>query len=87
MTDKELLKLKDGTPIVIESDTMAKRITTYEVDNLSQMNGVGYFIGNFWIPSSYIRLATKEDIEAKYEERLASIKSWKDKMLKALGEE
>lgn len=87
MTDKELLKLKDGTPIVIESDTMAKRITTYEVECLDKLNGIGYFIGNLKVPSSYLRLATREDIEAKYKERLANIQSWKDSMLKALVEE
>ena len=86
MTDNELLKLKDGTPIVINSDTLAKRITTYEVEGLDKTNEVGYFIGNLKVPSSYIRLATKEDIEAKYEERLANIQGWRDNMLKALGE-
>lgn len=84
MTDKELLNLKDGTPIVIESDTLAKRITLYDVEYLDKLYGIGYFIGSLKIPSSYIRLATKEDIETRYEERLVDIQGWKNKMLKAL---
>ena len=87
MTDKELLQLKNGTPIVIESDTLAKRITTYDIEYLDEINGIGYFIGSLRIPSSYIRLATREDIETRYEERLSDIQGWKDKMLKALGKQ
>lgn len=87
MTDKELLNLKEGTPIVIESGTIAKRITLYEVEYVDKINGIGYFTGTLKVPSSYIRLATREDIENRYEGRLANLKGWKDKMLKALGEE
>ena len=85
MTDKKLLNLKDGTPIVIESDTLAKRITLYDEKYLDTIYGIGYFIGNLKVPSSYIRLATKEDIETRYKERLVDIQGWKNKMLKALG--
>ena len=84
MTDKELLELEEGTPIAIESCGFAKRLVIFTKDDISTINGVGYFIGNFKVPSSYVRLATKEDIETRYQERLNDLASWKNKFIKAI---
>ena len=88
MTKKELINLKDGTPIYIHMTGFGAKLTTFDKKRLIVSQGQqGYIDGGMFARPRYIRLATKQDIEERYQKRLKTINRWKEKMLKNIKEE
>ena len=68
MTKKELINLKDGTPIYIHMTGFSAKLTTFDKKRLIVSQGQqGYLDGSMFVRVRYMRLATKQDIEDKKE--------------------
>ena len=87
MTKQELISLKDGTPIYIHINGFGAKLTTFDKKRLIVSQGQqGYLDGGMFARPRYIRLATKQDIEDSYQERLKTVNRWKERMLNNIKE-
>lgn len=88
MTKQQLINLKDGTPIYIHIQSWSQRLSVFNRQYLFVSQGEqGYLDGNIFVRPRYIRLATRQDIEERYQERLKSINEWKERMLNSIKED